>query len=48
MQDRPGKFRTDTTELGDLIRLDGDYYFVTNLEPLELTAVEEYGETGCN
>ena len=36
------------TSLKDVISIEGDLYIVTNLEPLELTAIEHYDTRGNN
>ena len=36
------------TSLHDIIELDDELYVVTNLDPLELTAIEHYDTRGDN
>ena len=47
MTNRQRRLEKDTsTSLYDIIELDDELYIVTNLEPLELTAIEHYETRG--
>ena len=45
IRNKQRRLQQDTeTSLHDLIEYNGEFYVVTNVEPLELTAIEHYGQ----
>ena len=49
MRGRRERLQQDTSpSLKDVIELDDEFYIVTNIDPLELTAIEHYDARGDN